>query len=144
MIERSVVLIKPDGVERNLIGNILSCYEDNGLKIIELKLMRATREIAEKHYSQHKGKDFYEELITFITRGPLVAVILKGEDAIARIRKINGATSPTDAEEGSIRHRYARSKTENCVHASDNIESANEEIQLWFSELKNLDEMLNK
>lgn len=144
MIERSVVLIKPDGVERNIIGNILSCYEDNGLKIIELKLMKATREIAEKHYSQHKGKDFYEELITFITRGPLVAVILKGEDAIARIRKINGATSPTDAEEGSIRHRYARSKTENCVHASDNIESANQEIQLWFSELKNLDELLNK
>ncbi len=144
MIERSVVLVKPDGVERNIIGNILSCYEDNGLKIVELKLMTATREIAEKHYSQHKGKDFYEELITFITRGPLVAVILKGEDAIARIRKINGATSPTDAEEGSIRHRYARSKTENCVHASDNIESANEEIQLWFSELKNLDEMLNK
>lgn len=144
MIERSVVLIKPDGVERNIIGNILSCYEDNGLKILELKLMKATREIAEKHYSQHKGKDFYEELITFITRGPLVAVILKGEDAIARIRKINGATSPTDAEEGTIRHRYARSKTENCVHASDNIESANQEIELWFSELKNLDEIINK
>ncbi|AGF58241.1 MULTISPECIES: nucleoside-diphosphate kinase [Clostridium] len=137
MIERSVVLIKPDGVERNIIGNILSCYEANGLKIVELKLMRATREIAEKHYSQHKGKDFYEELITFITRSPLCAVILKGEDAVARIRKINGATSPTDAEEGSIRHRYARSKTENCVHASDTVESAKEEIALWFPEVEN-------
>ncbi|WP_459478662.1 nucleoside-diphosphate kinase [Clostridium saccharoperbutylacetonicum] len=137
MIERSVVLIKPDGVERNIIGNILSCYEANGLKIVELKLMRATREIAEKHYSQHKGKDFYEELITFITRSPLCAVILKGEDAVARIRKINGATSPTDAEEGSIRHRYARSKTENCVHASDTVESAKEEIALWFPEVGN-------
>lgn len=94
MIERSVVLVKPDGVERNIIGNILSCYEDNGLKIVALKLMRATREIAEKHYSQHKGKDFYEELITFITRSPLCALILQGEDAVARIRKINGATSP--------------------------------------------------
>jgi nucleoside-diphosphate kinase len=144
MSERSVVLIKPDGVERNIIGNILSCYEDNGLKIIELKLMKATRGIAEKHYCQHKGKDFYEELITFITRSPLCAIILQGENAVARIRKINGATSPTDAEEGTIRHRYARSKTENCVHASDNLESANEEIKLWFSELKYVDQLLNK
>ena len=137
MIERSVVLIKPDGVERNIIGNILSCYEDNGLKIAELKLMQATREIAEKHYCQHKGKDFYEELITFITRRPLCAIILKGEDAVARIRSINGATSPTDAAEGTIRHRYARSKTENCVHASDTVESAKEEIELWFPEVEN-------
>lgn len=137
MVEKSVVLIKPDGVERNIIGNIISCYEANGLKVAELKLMHATREIAEKHYSQHKGKDFYEELITFITRSPLCAIILKGEDAVARIRKINGATSPTDAEEGTIRHRYARSKTENCVHASDTVESAKEEIELWFPELKN-------
>jgi nucleoside-diphosphate kinase len=132
MIERSVVLIKPDGVERNIIGNIISCYEANGLKIVELKLMKATREIAEKHYCQHKGKDFYEELITFITRSPLCAIILKGDDAVARIRSINGATSPTDAAEGTIRHRYARSKTENCVHASDTVESAKEEIELWF------------
>jgi nucleoside-diphosphate kinase len=137
MVEKSMVLIKPDGVERNIIGNIISCYEANGLKVVELKLMQATREIAEKHYSQHKGKDFYEELITFITRSPLCAIILKGEDAVARVRKINGATSPTDAEEGTIRHRYARSKTENCVHASDTVESAKEEIELWFSELKN-------
>ena len=137
MIEKSVVLIKPDGVERNIIGNIISCYEANGLKIVELKLMQATREIAEKHYCQHKGKDFYEELITFITRTPLCAIILKGEDAVARIRSINGATSPTDAVEGTIRHRYARSKTENCVHASDTVESAKEEIELWFPEVEN-------
>ncbi len=137
MIEKSMVLIKPDGVERNIIGNILSCYEDNGLKIVELKLMRATREIAEKHYCQHKGKDFYEELITFITRGSLCAIILRGEDAVARIRSINGATSPTDAAEGTIRHRYARSKTENCVHASDTVDSAKEEISLWFPEVVN-------
>ena len=137
MIQKSVVLIKPDGVERNIIGNIISCYEANGLKIVELKLMKATREIAEKHYCQHKGKDFYEELITFITRSPLCAIILKGEDAVARIRSINGATSPTDAAEGTIRHRYARSKTENCVHASDTVESAKEEIELWFPEVEN-------
>ena len=98
--------------------------------------MKATREIAERHYCQHKGKDFYEELITFITRSPLCAVILQGEDAVARIRNINGATSPTDAAEGTIRHRYARSKTENCVHASDTVESAKEEIELWFPEIE--------
>jgi len=137
MIQKSVVLIKPDGVERNIIGNIISCYEANELKIVELKLMQATREIAEKHYCQHKGKDFYEELITFITRSPLCAIILKGEDAVARVRHINGATSPTDATEGTIRHRYARSKTENCVHASDTVESAKEEIELWFPEVEN-------
>ncbi|WP_460280048.1 nucleoside-diphosphate kinase [Clostridium sp. CTA-5] len=135
MMEKSMVLIKPDGVERNIIGNIISCYEANGLKIVHLKLMQATREIAEKHYSQHKGKDFYEELITFITRSPLCAIILQGEDAVAKVRKINGATSPDDAEEGTIRHRYARSKTENCVHASDTLDSAKEEIELWFPEL---------
>lgn len=144
MIEKSVVLIKPDGVERNLIGNIISCYEDNGLKVVALKLMKATSEIAEEHYCQHKGKDFYEDLITFITRSPLCALILKGEDAVARIRSINGATSPTDAAEGTIRHRYARSKTENCVHASDTLESANDEIKLWFSEMENLEDLLNK
>ena len=109
-MERTMVLIKPDGVERNIIGNIISCYEANGLKIKELKMMKATREIAEKHYSQHKGKDFYEELITFITRSPLVAIILIGEEAVNRVRAINGATSPDDAAEGTIRHRYARSR----------------------------------
>lgn len=135
MIERSMVLIKPDGVERNLIGNIISVYEDNGLKVVHLKLMTAERELAEKHYSQHKGKDFYEELITYITRSPLCAMILEGEDAIKRVRAINGATSPDDAAKGTIRHKYARSKTENCVHASDNEESAANEIALWFPEV---------
>ena len=135
MIERSMVLIKPDGVERNIIGNIISVYEDNGLKVRNLKLIQATRDIAEKHYSQHKGKGFYEELITFITRSPLVAIILEGEDAVNRIRQINGSTSPDDAAAGTIRFRYARSKTENCVHASDTPESAKEEIALWFPEV---------
>ena len=135
MIEKSMVLIKPDGVERNIIGDIIGSYEANGLIVKDLKMMRATREIAEKHYSQHKGKDFYEELITFITRSPLVAIILEGDNAISRIRAINGATSPNDAADGTIRHRYAHSKTENCVHASDNEESAKAEIELWFPEL---------
>ncbi len=135
MVEKSMVLIKPDGVEREIIGNIISVYEDNALKIANLKLMQASREIAEKHYSQHKDKPFFEELIAFITRSPLVAIILEGEDAVNRIRAINGATNPDEAEEGTIRHRYGRSKTENVVHASDSPEKAKEEIALWFSEL---------
>ena len=122
MVEKSMVLIKPDGVEREIIGNIISVYEDNALKVENLKLMKATREIAEKHYSQHKDKPFFEELIAFITRGPLVAMILEGEDAVSRIRAINGATNPDEAAEGTIRHRYGRSKTENIVHASDSVE----------------------
>ena len=101
MRERSMALIKPDGVERNLIGDIISCYEDNGLKVVALKLMTASRELAEKHYAQHKGKDFFEELIAFITRSPLCAIILEGEDAVKRVRSINGATSPDEAEKGS-------------------------------------------
>ncbi|MBE6048430.1 MAG: nucleoside-diphosphate kinase [Clostridium sp.] len=136
MVEKSMVLIKPDGVERELIGNIISVYEDNALKVLNLKLMKATREIAEKHYSQHKDKPFFEELIAFITRGPLVAIILEGEDAVNKIRGINGATNPEEAAEGTIRHRYGRSKTENIVHASDSVEKAEEEIALWFSECK--------
>ncbi len=136
MVEKSMVLIKPDGVEREIIGNVISVYEDNALKVNNLKLMKATREIAEKHYSQHKDKPFFEELIAFITRGPLVAMILEGEDAISRIRAINGATNPDEAAEGTIRHRYGRSKTENIVHASDSVEKAKEEIALWFSECK--------
>ena len=135
MSEKTMVLIKPDGVKRNIIGNIISCYEANGLKVVQIKMMQATREIAEQHYSQHKGKNFYEELIEFITGSPLCAIILTGEDAINKVRKINGATSPDDAEEGTIRHRYARSKTENCVHASDNVESAEAELKLWFPEV---------
>ncbi|MDD6793933.1 MAG: nucleoside-diphosphate kinase [Clostridiaceae bacterium] len=136
MVEKSLVLIKPDGVERNIIGNIISCYEDNGLKVKALKMMKATEEIASKHYAQHQGKDFYDELIGFITRSPLVAIILEGEDAVKRVRGINGATDPKDAFEGSIRYRYAKSKTENVVHASDSPEKAEDEIALWFSELK--------
>ena len=136
MVEKSLVLIKPDGVEREIIGNIISVYEDNGLKVQSLKLMNATREIAEKHYFEHKDKPFFEDLIAFITRGPLVAIILEGEDAISRIRSINGATNPNEASPGTIRHKYGRSKTENVVHASDSKEKAKEEIALWFNECK--------
>lgn len=131
-MEKSLVLIKPDGVEQNVIGKILSMYEDDGLKIIALKMMTIDREFAMKHYSEHIGKPFFEKLINYITRGPLCALILEGDDAINKIRKINGATNPEKAEKGTIRALYGKNLTENCVHASDSKESAKREINLWF------------
>ncbi|MDQ0150088.1 nucleoside-diphosphate kinase [Eubacterium multiforme] len=131
-MEKSLVLIKPDGVEQNVIGKILSMYEEDGLKIIALKMMTIDREFAMKHYSEHIGKPFFEKLINYITRGPLCALILEGDDAINKIRKINGATNPEKAEKGTIRALYGKNLTENCVHASDSKESAKREINLWF------------
>ena len=134
-MERSLVLIKPDAVEKNLIGNLISIYEKNGLKVVALKLEQATKEIAEKHYEEHKGKVFYTRLINFITRSPLCAMVIEGEDAIDKIRDLNGATNPSQQKEGTIRKLYAKDMTENCVHASDSIESANREIGIWFSDV---------
>lgn len=132
MMEQSLVLIKPDAVERNIIGKILSIYEDRGLNILKMKKMRASRELAEKHYEEHKGRDYYDSLINYITRSDLVALVLEGEDAISRIRNINGSNNPDKAEEGSIRKLYALSTTLNSVHASDSPVSAEREIGLWF------------
>lgn len=134
-MERSLALIKPDAVERNLIGDVISRYESNGLKVVALKMMQVTRELASKHYACHKGKDFYEELIEFITRSPLVAIILEGQDTVNTVRRINGITDPKAAAEGTIRRAYGHSKTENCVHSSDSPENAKQEIELWFPEL---------
>ncbi|MGL4771962.1 MAG: nucleoside-diphosphate kinase [Clostridium sp.] len=131
-MEKSLVLIKPDAVERNLIGEILSFYEKSGLKIVEMKMEKASREVAEGHYGEHKGKVFFEPTVEFIISSPLVALILEGEGAIEKIRKINGATDPAKAEEGTIRKLYATAMNRNCVHASDSVESANREIALWF------------
>lgn len=131
-MEKSLVLIKPDGVEQNVIGKILSMYEDNGLKILSLKMLTVDKEFAMKHYSEHIGKPFFNELINYITRGPLCALVLEGDDAINKIRKINGATNPEKAEKGTIRALYGTNLTENCVHASDSKESAAREISLWF------------
>ncbi|MDU2703356.1 MAG: nucleoside-diphosphate kinase, partial [Clostridium sp.] len=98
MLEKSLVLIKPDAVEKDIIGEIISYYEKAGLKIVALKMERANEELAEKHYAEHKGKPFYEGLIKFITRSPLCALIVEGDNAIESVRKINGATNPNEAE----------------------------------------------
>lgn len=131
-MEKSLVLIKPDAVERNIIGEIISFYERQNLKITALKLIKATREIAEQHYAEHKGKPYYEELIEFITRSPLCAMVVEGEDAIATVRKTNGNTDPSKADKDTIRGTFGISKTENSVHSSDSPDNAEKEIKLWF------------
>lgn len=131
-MEKTLVLIKPDAVERNLIGKIITFYEEEGLKVVNLKLVQITKDFAEKHYSVHKGKIFYDELIQYITRSPLCAMVLQGEDVIEKVRKVNGATNPDEAQFGTIRRCYGIDKTQNCVHASDSIKNAKEEIKLWF------------
>ena len=133
-LERSFVIIKPDGVERNLVGKILEAYEGAGLKIIKMKMEQISEELAEKHYEEHKEQPFFKSLIEYITRSNIVALVLEGDDAIAKIRKLNGATNPQNSEFGTIRKRFAISKSENTVHASDSLESAKREIELWFLE----------
>lgn len=133
MSEKSLVLIKPDAVERRLIGSIIHEYERNGLKIEKLKLMQADEALAEEHYAEHKGKSFFDDLVAFITRSPVVAMVISGDQAISRVREINGATRPEEAAPNTIRAVYALSMSENSVHASDSKESAEREIAIWFN-----------
>ncbi|MGI5997469.1 MAG: nucleoside-diphosphate kinase [Lutispora sp.] len=134
-MERTLVLIKPDAMERKLMGEIISIYEKKGFSISALKIVKPTKEMAEEHYAEHKGKPFYEPLVNFITKGEVCAVVMEGENIIDAVRKLNGATDPLNAEPGTIRGRYALSKSENAVHASDSVESAEREIKIWFPEL---------
>jgi nucleoside-diphosphate kinase len=133
-MERSLVLIKPDGVERRLIGEIIAIYERKGLNISALKMLKPSQEIAENHYIEHKDKPFFKELVAFLTRGKVCALIIEGDNVVKTVRKINGATDPAEAEAGSVRGLYALSKSENIVHASDSPESAEREIKIWFSD----------
>jgi nucleoside-diphosphate kinase len=130
--ERTLVLIKPDGVQRLLTGRILARYEDRGLKIVGLKLIHVSRELAEKHYAVHREKPFFTGLVDFITSAPLVAAVLEGPNAIAVVRAMNGATRPHEAAPGSIRGDFALETAQNLVHASDSPENAAGEVALWF------------
>jgi nucleoside-diphosphate kinase len=130
--ERTLVLIKPDGVQRLLTGRILARYEDRGLKIVGLKLIPVSRDLAERHYAVHREKRFFAGLVDFITSGPLVAAVLEGPNAIAVVRAMNGATRPHEAAPGSIRGDFALETAQNLVHASDGAETADTEIALWF------------
>jgi nucleoside-diphosphate kinase len=130
--ERTLVLIKPDGVQRLLAGRILARYEDRGLRIVGLKLVSIGRDLAERHYAVHRDKPFFGSLVDFITSGPLVALALEGPNAIAVVRTINGATRPNEAAPGTIRGDFALETGQNLVHASDSAETAESELALWF------------
>ena len=132
MTERTLVLIKPDGVQRLLVGRILARYEERGLRIAGLKLMAVDRDLAERHYAVHSAKPFFGGLVEFITSGPLVAAVLEGPNAIAVVRAMNGATRPHEAAPGSIRGDFALETAQNLVHASDGPETAVTELELWF------------
>jgi nucleoside-diphosphate kinase len=130
--ERTLVLIKPDGVQRLLAGRILARYEERGLKLVGLKLMRADRSLAERHYAVHRERPFFQGLVEFITSGPLLAMALEGPNAIGVVRAANGATRPHEAAPGTIRGDLALETAQNLVHASDSPENAKQELALWF------------
>jgi len=133
-MERTFVAIKPDGVKRGLIGEIIKRFELKGYKIVGLKMMNVSEELAGKHYEEHFGKPFYPGLIEFITSGPIIAMALEGENVILGTRHIVGATNPDNADVGSIRADFSASSSKNLVHASDSLESANRELALYFKE----------
>ena len=135
-MEETLVLIKPDGVKRQICGEILTRYERKGLIIKAMKLLQTPKELAEEHYADHKDKPFFGELVDFITSGPVLAFVLAGKNAVTSVRTINGATNPVDATPGSIRGDYALTMDSNVVHASDSVDSAAREIHLWFPEYK--------
>jgi len=131
-MERTFLMVKPDGVQRNLVGDIIRRIEKKGLKIIGIKMLKITEELANFHYKEHIGKDFYPKLLEFITSSPVVAVAIEGENVVNIVHKMAGATNPKDSEYGTIRGDYAINFTKNVVHTSDSIESAKREINNFF------------
>lgn len=131
-IERTLVLIKPDGVARNLTGTVISRIEAKGLRVVALQMQTLSASIAEQHYGEHKGKPFYESLVEFITSGPLVALVAEGVNAISALRQLAGATDPISANPGSIRGDFAVSVGANIIHASDSQTAAQREVELFF------------
>ena len=132
MTERTLVLVKPDGVQRLLVGRILGRFEERGLKIVGLKLVAVDRALAEAHYAVHRERPFFEGLVAFITSSPLVAVALEGPNAIGMVRSMVGATRPHEAAAGTIRGDLAMETAQNLVHASDGPDTAAAELALWF------------
>jgi nucleoside-diphosphate kinase len=134
-VERTLILVKPDAFARNLTGQIIARFERKGLRLVALQLMTMSRDLASRHYAEHEGKPFYEELVGFITSGPLVAMVLEGESAIVAARQVIGATNPLEANTGSVRGDYAVAVGQNMVHGSDAPESAAREVGLFFPDL---------
>jgi len=131
-MEETLLLIKPDGVQRKLVGEIISRLEKRGWDLAGMKLMRMSRELAQQHYAEHQGKPFFEELISYITEGPLVAMVWRGEGIVSALRLMMGKNNPLLAEPGTIRGDLANNFTRNIVHGSDSLESAQREVALFF------------
>jgi len=138
-VERTLIIVKPDAVQRGLIGEIIRRFETRGLKIVGMKLMQASRSLAEKHYAEHLGKPFYEGLLNYITSSPVVVMALEGPNAVQAAREPIGKTDPVAAAPGSIRGDLGITKGRNLVHGSDGVESAERELKLWFAEGELLD-----
>lgn len=131
-MERTFLMVKPDGVQRRLVGEIIHRLESKGFTLTGLKLLTPTREIAEAHYGVHRGKPFFESVVGFISSAPVVAMIWEGDDVVALSRKLIGATKPADAAPGTIRGDYANTIEQNLIHGSDSPENAEQEISIWF------------
>jgi len=132
-MDRTLILVKPDAFARRLTGEIIARFERKGLRIVSLRHMRMTEDLARRHYAEHEGKPFFEELVSFITSGPLVALVLEGRDAVKAARQVIGATNPLEAAPGSIRGDFAIEVGQNMVHGSDSPESAEREANLFFA-----------
>jgi len=134
-MEQTLILVKPDAFARGLTGEIIARFERKGLKIVALKLMTTSRDLAETHYDEHRERPFFGELVDFITSAPLVAMVLEGDEAVVAARQLIGATNPLEAMTGSIRGDFAIQVGQNMVHGSDSPESAKREVGIWFPEL---------
>lgn len=145
-MEKTFIMVKPDGVQRNLIGEIVSRFEKKGFHLVAAKLMHISRELAEQHYAEHKERPFFGELVDFITSGPVFAMVWQGENVIATARKMMGATNPQDADVGTIRGDFGIQVGMNIIHGSDSPESAEREINLFFKpeEILEYDKTINK
>lgn len=135
-IERTLSIIKPDGVEKNVIGKIIARFEEEGLVPVGIRMVQLSQKEAEGFYAVHKERPFFGELVEFMTRGPVVVMVLEGEDAVAKNREVMGATNPAEADEGTIRALFASSIGENTVHGSDSAENAAKEIRYFFSDVQ--------
>ncbi len=131
-MERTLVLVKPDGVERGLVGEVISRLERRGLRLVAARFMQVSKELAETHYAIHKGKPFYEGLISYITSAPIMAMVWEGPNAVAAVRQTMGSTRPTEAAPGTLRHDFALEVGRNLTHASDEPANAEKEVALWF------------
>ncbi len=144
-MERTFVMIKPDGVQRGLIGEIISRLERKGLKIVAMKMLNVSKDLAERHYAEHREKPFFQSLVDYITSGPVVAMVVEGKNAVKVVRTLVGATNPQEALPGTIRGDFGMDIGRNVIHASDSLESAEREISLFFKpeeivEYKRIDE----